>query len=129
MPLSGHEQWQFKQIEQALRADDPRLRTPCTRPIRGVHYKRRVIGVVLGFVIGVGLLLTGVVSDVILFAVGLRGHARQQHVGGKQLPAHDRQRHRSRPPTGLALWQQAARPQGPALRQAGEISAKARYVG
>ena len=69
MPLSEHEQRQFKQIEQALRADDPRLRTPCTRPIRGVHYKRRVIGVVLGFVIGVGLLLAGVVINVILVGV------------------------------------------------------------
>jgi predicted lipid-binding transport protein (Tim44 family) len=41
-----------------VRAADPR-----------VHYKRRVIAAVLGFLIGVGLLLAGVVINVILIAV------------------------------------------------------------
>jgi hypothetical protein len=34
-----------------------------------VHYKRRVIAAALGFLIGVGLLLAGVVINVILIAV------------------------------------------------------------
>jgi predicted lipid-binding transport protein (Tim44 family) len=34
-----------------------------------VHYRRRVIAAALGFVIGVGLLLAGVVINVILIAV------------------------------------------------------------
>jgi hypothetical protein len=69
MPLSEHEQRQFKQIEQALRADDPRFANALQAADPRVHYKRRVIGAALGFVIGVGLLLAGVVSDVILIAV------------------------------------------------------------
>jgi hypothetical protein len=69
MPLSEHEQRQFKQIEQALRADDPRFANALQAADPRVHYKRRVIGAALGFMIGVGLLLAGVVSDVILIAV------------------------------------------------------------
>jgi hypothetical protein len=34
-----------------------------------MHYRRRVIGAALGFLIGVGLLLAGLVINVILIAV------------------------------------------------------------
>ena len=34
-----------------------------------MHYKRRIIGAALGFLIGVGLLLAGVAADVIPIAV------------------------------------------------------------
>ena len=69
MPLSEHEQRQFKQIEQALRADDPRFANALHAADPRVHYKRRVIVAALGFVIGVGLLLAGVVINVILVGV------------------------------------------------------------
>ena len=69
VPLSEHEQRQFKQIEQALRADDPRFANAVRAADPRVHYKRRVIGAALGFVIGVGLLLAGVVINVIPIAV------------------------------------------------------------
>ncbi len=69
MPLSEHEQRQFKQIEQALRAGDPRFANAVHAADPRVHYKRRIIGAALGFVIGVGLLLTGVVINVIPIAV------------------------------------------------------------
>lgn len=81
MPLSEHEQRQLEQIEQArrwprfanaVRAADPR-------------YRRRVIEAALGFLIGAGLLLAGVVINVILIGGGgLHGHARLQHVGSDQ---------------------------------------------
>ena len=69
MPLSEHERRQLEQIEQALRADDPRFADAVRAADPRVHYKRRVIAAALGFLIGVGLLLTGVVINVILLAV------------------------------------------------------------
>ncbi len=69
MPLSEHEQRQLEQIEQALRAEDPRFADVVHAADPRVHHKRRVIGAALGFLCGVGLLLTGVVINVILIAV------------------------------------------------------------
>jgi hypothetical protein len=70
VPLSEHEQRQLEQIEQALRAGDPRFAEAVHAADPRVHYKRRVIAAALGFVIGVGLLLGGVVINVIPVAVG-----------------------------------------------------------
>jgi hypothetical protein len=69
VPLSKHEQRQLEQIEQALRAGDPRFAEAVHAADPRVHYKRRVIAAVPGFVIGVGLLLAGVAINVILIAV------------------------------------------------------------
>ena len=69
MPLSEHEQRQLDQIEQALRADDPRFAQAVQAADPRVHYKRRVVAAVAGFVIGIGLLLAGVVINVIPIAV------------------------------------------------------------
>ncbi len=69
MPLSEHERRQLEQIEQALRADDPRFADAVRAADPRVHYKRRVIAAALGFLTGVGLLLAGVVINVILLAV------------------------------------------------------------
>jgi hypothetical protein len=65
VPLSEHERRQLEQIEQALRADDPRFADAVDAADPQVHYKRRVIAAALGFVIGAGLLLAGVVINVI----------------------------------------------------------------
>jgi len=69
VPLSEHEKRQLEQIEQALRADDPRLANAVHATDPRVHYRRRVIAAALGFLIGVGLLLAGVVINVTLIAV------------------------------------------------------------
>jgi hypothetical protein len=63
VPLSEHEQRQLEQIEQALYADYPRFANTVRAADPRVHYKRRVILAVLGFLIGVGLLLAGVVIN------------------------------------------------------------------
>jgi hypothetical protein len=68
VPLSEHEQRQLEQIEQALRAGDPRFADAVQAGPR-VHYKRRVIAAALGFLAGVGLLLAGVVINVVPIAV------------------------------------------------------------
>ena len=69
VPLSEHEQRQLEQIEQALRAGDPRFADAVHAADPRVHYRRRVIGAALGFLIGVGLLFAGLVINVILIAV------------------------------------------------------------
>jgi hypothetical protein len=69
VPLSEHEQRQLEQIERALRADDPRFADAVHAAGPRVHYKRRVIAAAPGFVVGVGLLLAGVVINVIPIAV------------------------------------------------------------
>jgi hypothetical protein len=69
VPLSEHEQRQLEQIERALRADDPRLADAVHAAGPRVRYQRRVIAAAPGFVVGVGLLLAGVVINVILIAV------------------------------------------------------------
>jgi hypothetical protein len=69
VPLSEHEQRQLEQIERALRAGDPRFAEAVAAADPRVHYRRRVIAAALGFVAGVGLLLAGVVINVIAIAV------------------------------------------------------------
>ena len=69
MPLSEHERRQLEQIERALHADDPRFADAVHAADPRVHYKRRVIAAALGLVTGVGLLLAGVVINVIPVAV------------------------------------------------------------
>jgi hypothetical protein len=69
VPLSEHEQRQLEQIEQALRAGDPRFANAVRAADPRVRYRRRVIEAALGFLAGVGLLLAGVVINVALIAV------------------------------------------------------------
>jgi len=69
VPLSEHEQRQLEQIEQALRAGDPRFADAVQAADPRVRYKRRVIAAALGFLAGAGLLLAGVVVNIILIAV------------------------------------------------------------
>jgi len=69
VPLSEHEQRQLEQIEQALRAGDPRFADAVQAADPRLHYKRRVIVAALGFLAGAGLLLAGVVINIIPVAV------------------------------------------------------------
>ncbi len=70
MPLSEHEQRQLEQIEQALYSDYPKLAQSVRAQDPRIHYKRRVVEAAIGFVIGVGLLLAGVISKIIFVGVG-----------------------------------------------------------
>jgi predicted lipid-binding transport protein (Tim44 family) len=69
VPLSEHEQRQLEQIEQALRAGDPRFAHAVRAADPRARYKRRATTATLGFLIGVGLLLAGVVINVALIGV------------------------------------------------------------
>jgi Protein of unknown function (DUF3040) len=70
VPLSEHEQRQLEQIEQALYSDYPKLAQSVRAQDPRIHYKRRVVEAAIGFVIGVGLLLAGVISKIIFVGVG-----------------------------------------------------------
>jgi hypothetical protein len=69
VPLSEHERRQLEQIEAALRAGDPRFAEAVRAGDPRVHYRRRVIWAALGFLAGVGVLLAGVVVNIIVIAV------------------------------------------------------------
>ena len=124
MPLSAHERRQLEQIEQALRADDPRFADAIAAAGPRVHYKRRVIAAALGFVIGAGLLLAGVVTNVIPiavtgFAVMLAGslravttYRRMTGITTGRVPAKDRAAGKQR---RAAKGRRAGRQAGPGL--------------
>ena len=69
MPLSEHEQRQLEQIEQALYSEDPKFVHTVRSSDPRVHYRRRAVQAVAGFVLGVGLLLGGVISQYIWVGV------------------------------------------------------------
>lgn len=69
MPLSDHEQRMLDQIEKALYAEDPKFANSVRARDPRVHYRRRMIQAALGFLIGVGLLLAGVVTKYIWMGV------------------------------------------------------------
>jgi len=69
VPLSEHEQRQLEQIEQALYSEDPKFVHAVRSSDPRVHYKRRAYQAVAGFVLGVGLLLGGVISQYIWVGV------------------------------------------------------------
>jgi len=70
VPLSEHEQRQLEQIEQALYTDYPKLAQSVRAQDPRVHYKRRVVQAAIVFLLGMGLLLAGVISKIILVGVG-----------------------------------------------------------
>jgi hypothetical protein len=69
VPLSEHEQRQLEQIEQALYNDYPRFANAVRASDPRVHYRRRVIEAAVGFLLGVGMLLAGVVTKYIWIGV------------------------------------------------------------
>jgi hypothetical protein len=76
VPLSEHEQRQLEQIEQALYADHPRLARIMRAKDPRVHYRRRVVQSAIGFLIGVGVLVAGLLTkhsylDVVGFVIML----------------------------------------------------------
>ena len=69
MPLSEHEQRMLEQIEKALYAEDPKFAHSVRARDPRVHYRRRVILAVIGFLLGVGLLVAGIIMKYIPLSV------------------------------------------------------------
>ena len=112
MPLSEHEQRQLEQIERALYAEDPKFAQAVRAKDPRVHYKRRIVEAAIGFLLGVGLLLAGVVSKltvvgvagfVVMLACSMWALSSWRHMSGGttsgRSPARERQR-RAKPPAG-----------------------------
>ena len=112
MPLSEHEQRQLEQIERALYAEDPKFAQAVRAKDPRVHYKRRIVEAAIGFLLGVGLLLAGVVFKltvvgvagfVVMLACSMWALSSWRHMSGGatsgRSPARERQR-RPKPPAG-----------------------------
>jgi hypothetical protein len=69
VPLSEHEQRQLEQIEEALYAEHPRFVKAVRAADPRVHYRRRLIYAVVGFVIGIALLFAGIALTLIPVSV------------------------------------------------------------
>jgi DUF3040 family protein len=70
VPLSEHEQRLLEQIERALYAEDPKFASTVSSTNLRTHARRRIIWSVIGFLLGLGALLAGVVVAVPLAVIG-----------------------------------------------------------
>jgi len=71
VPLSDHEQRLLEQMEQALYAEDPKFASVLQGEDLRLRYRRRLVLAVLGFIVGIVLLVTGV--SVPQIAIGVVG--------------------------------------------------------
>lgn len=70
MPLSEHEQRELEQIERYLAAEDPKFVSSIRSISPRTRYKRRIPLAILGFLVGMFLLLAGVARAIPLSIVG-----------------------------------------------------------
>ena len=68
MPLSEHEQRLLEQMERALMAEDPKFATSLRHGSTGAD-RRRIVGGVVGALVGMGLLLAGVSTNIVVIGV------------------------------------------------------------
>lgn len=71
MPLSEEEQRLLQQMEQALAAEDPSLASTLRGSKMRARNRRQAIASVLGFILGIGVLMVGVIAT--LTVVGVVG--------------------------------------------------------
>ena len=69
MPLSEHEQRLLEQMERALYAEDPKFASSLRGKDPRSNFRRRLLMAIVGFVVGVVLLMTGLVAQVIVVSV------------------------------------------------------------
>ncbi|PZS19615.1 MAG: hypothetical protein DLM57_03710 [Pseudonocardiales bacterium] len=69
MPLSDHEQRLLDQIEQALYAEDPKFASAVRSARSRSRTRRSIVLCVLGVLVGLGLVLVGLVANVIVLSV------------------------------------------------------------
>ncbi|MFB7375585.1 DUF3040 domain-containing protein [Streptomyces sp. NPDC056222] len=63
MPLSEHEQRMLEQMERALYAEDPKFATALEGSGLRTYTRRRVYQAVVGFLVGIALLMAGMVAQ------------------------------------------------------------------
>ena len=69
MPLSEHEQRLLEQMERALYAEDPKFATSLRGKDPRSSFRRRILLTAVGFVLGVVLLMTGLVAQLVVVSV------------------------------------------------------------
>ncbi|GHH74257.1 membrane protein [Streptomyces sulfonofaciens] len=69
MPLSEHEQRMLEQMERALYAEDPKFATALERSGLRRYTRRRAYLAVVGFLVGIVLLMAGMVAQLIWISV------------------------------------------------------------
>lgn len=69
MPLSEHEQRMLEQMERALYAEDPKFATALEGSRLRTYTRRRVYQAVVGFLVGIALLMAGMVAQQIWVSV------------------------------------------------------------
>ncbi|PYC87779.1 hypothetical protein C7C46_03260 [Streptomyces tateyamensis] len=69
MPLSEHEQRLLDQMERALYAEDPKFASALEGTGLRTYTRRRVYLAAAGFVVGVGLLMGGMITQLIWLSV------------------------------------------------------------
>src|SRR5699024_8101285 len=69
VPLSDHEQRLLEQMEQALLADDPKFATTMRGSDLRKRYRRRAVLAAGVFVLGIVMLMTGAVTQIIALGV------------------------------------------------------------
>lgn len=70
MPLSEHEQRMLEQMERALYAEDPKFASTMRGSDMRARHRRRAIAAVGGFIVGIVLLMSGLVVQLIPLSVG-----------------------------------------------------------
>jgi len=73
VPLSDHEQRLLEQIERALYAEDPKFASSVRATDLRTHYRRRIVRGVIGFILGLAILLAGVITQVFYLLIGVVG--------------------------------------------------------
>ncbi|MET9549344.1 MULTISPECIES: DUF3040 domain-containing protein [unclassified Streptomyces] len=69
MPLSEHEQRMLEQMERALYAEDPKFATALEGSGLRTYTRKRVYQAVVGFLVGIALLMAGMVAQQIWISV------------------------------------------------------------
>jgi len=70
VPLSEHEQRMLEQMERALYAEDPKFASTMRGSDVRARHRRRAIAAVGGFIVGIVLLMSGLVVQLIPLSVG-----------------------------------------------------------
>ena len=91
MPLSDHEQRLLEQMERALHAEDPKFASALQGADLRALFRRRALLAVIGFVLGIGMLVAGVVISQIALSVGgfvvMLGCAWLAYASWRRIPA------------------------------------------
>jgi hypothetical protein len=69
VPLSEHEQRLLEQMERALYAEDPKFASSLRGRDPRSNFRRRIVLAVIGMIVGVVLLMTGLVAKIIPVSV------------------------------------------------------------